>query len=436
MKNNILKAINQFDLLGDCNKVTVALSGGADSMALLYALNSLKNELSITLKAAHLNHMIRGEEALRDEIFVKEQCNKLGIDLVCERIDVPKVAKESSKSLELAAREVRYDFLKRVSENGLVATAHTASDNLETLIFNFTRGTSIDGLCGIPPKRDIFIRPLIFCTRSDVEKYCEDNKISYITDSTNLCDDYTRNKIRHNVIPILKEINGNVEKTASNMALNLTDDAKALESMAKCELSNRLTDDGGVNLEGFSSLTRAVATRLIKYYIESKITDVSLQNVHITSCFNDTAVRGVRTSLPGDFSAVNKHGVLYVLSNGEPEIADFKVSLSDCDSKNLITDKKINNLLLKSAIDCDKIVGKLEIRTRKAGDSISVAGRGCTKTLNKIFNEMGIDVALRDRLPVISDDLGVVWVYNIGVSKRCAVSNSTKNIKIIKVQGE
>ena len=173
MKKTVLKAVKEFSLLGDYNNptITVALSGGADSMALLNVLLELKEELKISVEAAHFNHLIRGAEAERDEEFVKCACESLGVKLYIGRGDVPKYAKEKGVSLETAAREMRYDYLNRINKD-FIATAHTASDNLETVLFNLSRGTAIDGLCGIPPKRENFIRPLILATRNQVEEYC------------------------------------------------------------------------------------------------------------------------------------------------------------------------------------------------------------------------------------------------------------------------
>ena len=142
MENKVLNAVNKFSLLQKGDIVTVALSGGADSVSLLYALLSLKDSLGITVNAAHLNHLIRGEEAERDQKFVTDLCRKLGVTLFTERKDIPKIAKENGMSTELAARKERYEFLSRVAV-GKVATAHTASDNLETMIFNLARGTSL-----------------------------------------------------------------------------------------------------------------------------------------------------------------------------------------------------------------------------------------------------------------------------------------------------
>ena len=203
MEEKVLRAIEKFGMLDGVNDVTVALSGGADSMCLLHSLLVIKDTYSLNITAAHLNHMIRGKEALRDEEFVIEQCKKIGVQLFVERVDVPLFARENKISIELAARKVRYEFFERVAK-GAVATAHTASDNIETVILNMTRGASLKGLCGIPPKRDRFIRPLICCTRSDVEAYCAKNNIQFVTDSTNLTDEYTRNNIRHNIYNIIK----------------------------------------------------------------------------------------------------------------------------------------------------------------------------------------------------------------------------------------
>ena len=233
MEKLLLEAIERFSLLENTKNVTVALSGGADSMALLFSLNSLKDVLGITVKAAHLNHLIRGDEAFRDEEFVKGVCEKLGIELFIKRADIPLLAKEKGISTELAARETRYEFLESVASGGAVATAHTASDNLETVIYNLTRGSGIDGIAGIPAKRDIFIRPLILCTRSQIDDYCAKHEISFVTDSSNLSDDYTRNKIRHNIVPVLKEINPSVENTVLRSSLILKEDAEYLKSLAE-----------------------------------------------------------------------------------------------------------------------------------------------------------------------------------------------------------
>lgn len=428
MEKSVLMAIERFSLLENVKEVTVALSGGADSMSLLFVLFNLKDKLGISLSAAHLNHMIRGDEALRDEDFVKEQCQKLGVPLFCERIDVPAYAREHKMSTELAAREVRYDFLSRVSK-GAVATAHTASDNLETLLFNLTRGSALKGLCGIPPKRDIFIRPLILCTRAEVEEYCERYNIPYVTDSTNLSDEYTRNKIRHKVIPVLKEINPNAEKSVVRTAIELFEDNAFLEECADKYLQENLS---GEELD-VSFLPKApIAKRVIKKFVQISVPRLSLDNLHITEIYR-VCNEGGRTGLPLGYCAEVKNSRMFITKQAKENCVNFKFDVKiERRINDLFTkEKKINNLLLKNSLDCDKIIGKSVLRTRQSGDSIRLAGRGCTKSLKKLMNELSVPLELRDILPVIADESGVIWIYGIGVAQRCAVTRNSVEIMII-----
>ena len=430
MKNNVLKAIKQFSLIEKGDVITVALSGGADSIALLFSLLSLKDELGITVKAAHLNHMIRGEEAERDQKFVEEICLKNGIELICESQDVPAVSEANHLSLETAARKVRYDFFERVSE-GKVATAHTASDNLETVLYNLARGTSIKGLCGIPAKRGIFIRPLLFCTREDIENYCKENDLSFVTDSTNLSNDYTRNKIRHNIIPKLKEINSAVENNAIKTAVSLKEDCEFLENKAN-EFVFKNLDDDALNILDFENVSPAIAKRAIKIFVENYSSDISLDNNHINDIYLACLSGKGKISVCFSFFAVVNNGKLYVEDENEIKFSTFSVSFTE----KMVSEEKVNNLFLNNAIDCDKIKGQIVIRTKQTGDSIRLRNRGCTKTLKKLFTEYKVPLEKRENLPVLSDDQGVVWVYGLGVAERCAVKSSTKKIILVNAKEE
>lgn len=435
MKNSVLKAFKDFALLGDYRgaTVTVALSGGADSMALLNVLLELKDELGITVEAAHFNHLIRGLEADRDEEFVKEQCKRLGVKLYSGQGDVPKKSQTEGISLETAAREMRYDYLSRINKD-FVATAHTASDNLETVLFNLSRGAAIDGLCGIPPKRDIFIRPLILASRQHIEDYCKENNIPFVTDSTNLSDDYTRNKIRHNIIPVLKELNPSVERSVTRMTVNLRADSAYLNKLATDFLKENVTDKGELDLKNFDSLDIAVKSRVIKSYVNSVTKNNSLEAVHIKALLYLTEASG-KTNLPCGFTAVCDNGCLTVYKGNEnPAKTEFDVEMIEIDAENFKNLQNVNNLLLKNALDCDKIVGKLVLRTRMTGDSIRLKNRGCTKTLKKLYTECRIPESLRDTLPVIADNDGVVWIHGIGVAHRAAVTENSEHILKIDVR--
>ena len=424
MENKVLGAIKRFSLLEKGDVVTVALSGGADSVSLLYALLSVKDELGITVNAAHLNHSIRGDEAKRDQQFVTNLCEKLKVELFCEKRDVPAFAKENGLSLELAARKVRYEFLESVSQ-GKVATAHTASDNLETMIFNLTRGTSLKGLSGIPVKRGIYIRPLILCTRQNVEDYCKENEISFVTDSTNLSDDYSRNKIRHNVIPVLKEINCAAEESALRTSFGIAEDISYLESASQ-EILFKNFDDNGINLNDVEFIAPALFKRVIKRYFEIVFENITLENHHINEIYTACVNKSGKINLPSNLYAVIKNGYLNFEDNTEKESVEFAVKITESEN--------VNNLFSNNAIDCDKIVGKWILRTRNEGDEIRLYKRGVTKSLKKLFTESKIPNELRAKIPVIADEKGVIWVYGLGVSERTAVTKNTKKLLEVEVQ--
>ncbi len=423
MIKKVIDAINRFSLIESGDTVTVALSGGADSVALLHLLFSLKEKLDITIKAAHLNHSIRGDEADRDEQFVKELCEKMGVELYCERIDIPKIAKQTKQSIELCARQERYAFFERVAADK-VATAHTATDNAETLILNLARGSGIKGLCGIPPKRDVYIRPLIFCTRDDIESYCENNGLSFVTDSTNLEDDYTRNKIRHNVLPVLKEINLSFEDAIIRTTLSLSEDNAALDTMA-FELLFKCECEKGFITEYLAAAPKSVAKRAIVKYFTSLYKNITLDNYHINSLY-DIALNGGKTSLPKKLYGISKDGIFSIIDCEPENTAEFCVSLSKMPN--------VNNLFSNDTLDCDKIIGSPKVRTRMEGDAIRLKNRGCTKSLNKLFTENKIPTVIRDKVPVIADDKGVIWVYGVGMADRVSPTSKSKNLLVIETK--
>lgn len=422
MLNKVLAAIERYSMFKSSKTVTVALSGGADSVSLLYALLELKDKLGITVRAAHLNHQLRGEESLRDEKFVRALCEKLGVELTAERADINKESEKTGESIELAARRVRYEFLERAAEGGLVATAHTASDSAETVIFNLARGTAIKGLMGIPALRGCFIRPLILATRADVEEYCANNNIDFVTDSTNLSDNYTRNKIRHNIVPVLKEINPSFENTVSRMGAILTEDNDYLENAAR-ELYSSAKIGDKLKTEPLANAHPAIAKRAIRLFLGELSVDASAINIEAVL----DILAGGKTVLPSKTVLKSENALLSVEKNFENKEFVTEYSLVDLEEF-----QKINNLLLKNTLDYDKICGKLILRKKLAGDKIRQAGRGNSKTLKKLCTEQKTDLTLRENLPVLVDDIGVVWAYSFGVAERVKTDKQTKNFLVIK----
>ena len=216
MLDKALSAVEKYNMLSPGAAVIAAVSGGADSMAMLLFLMKISERYSLSLTVAHVNHGLRGEEARRDEEYVRSFCEKNSLRFEVLHADVATLAKQSGETCEECGRRVRYEFFESIDKNAKIATAHTASDNAETMLFNLARGSSLKGLCGIPPVRGNIIRPLIFCTREDIEVFCRENSLDFVTDSTNLTLDYSRNKIRHIAVPALKEINSAFEENASH----------------------------------------------------------------------------------------------------------------------------------------------------------------------------------------------------------------------------
>ena len=261
MVNKIAEAVSRYGMLEKGGSVIAAVSGGADSIALLHALFSMRNELGITVFACHINHNLRGAESMRDEQFVRDFCEKNEIPLTVYSIDIKA---EKHESVEEKARKMRYECFERLCSelNAKLATAHTASDNAETVFINILRGTGTKGLGGIPPVRGNIIRPLIRCTREDIEKYCKENGLQYVTDSTNLSDDYTRNKLRHRLIPLLQEFNPSLFEAVSRMTSAVYDDNALLDEIAAKAKENARTENG-FSCEKLTELKRPVLCRVI-----------------------------------------------------------------------------------------------------------------------------------------------------------------------------
>lgn len=406
--------------LKEYKHITVALSGGKDSMALLYGLLELKEEFGFTVSAAHFNHLLRAEESFRDEEFVKVKCKELGVELVVERGDVNRYAKDNKLSVEQAARKLRYDFFNRINK-GVIATAHTASDNVETLLLHISRGSGLDGMCGIPQKRDIYIRPLLKVSSEEILNYCNNNGIDFVTDSTNLTDMCQRNFLRLNVIPLIKQLNPSIETAVSRLIDSLKEDNKYVESKTQEEY-NRLVEGAKLNVNGLENIESALFSRIIIKFLENNNFSVSSLRVEQVK---DIVLNGGRMSLDNGRSVCVKNGMLFEEIKNETNYA-FNTKLVKENALFLKKDGKINNLLLKNAIDCDKIVGKLTVRTWQSGDTITFSHRNVTKPLKKLFSEDKLEMSLRKALPVIADDKGVVWVHTYGVDKRVCADENTK----------
>ena len=456
MKNDMIEkvrdAILKYGMLQPGDHVVAGVSGGADSVALLHILLLLKPELGLQITAAHLNHNLRGDESMRDESFVKTFCARLNVDLAVERSDIAGISKDRGISLEEAGRDARYAFFLRLAapKNEKIAVAHNVNDSVETVLLNLARGTALRGLCGIPPVRGDIIRPLINCERAEIEKYCGENGLNFVTDSTNLKPDFTRNRIRHSVMPQLLAINPGLFGTVSGNLESLRIDAGFLERAAKNALNGMLLPDGAVDREKYLETEDSLRLRILRILLAKH--RVSIGNKRLlrldgivgagsgaeqlsSEIYFVSGEKAFRLSppdtasepfcIPLDLSSTVKEQEIYVFSNK-------KLKLLNTDYEYYEENIKYNPNLLKNAIDCDKIMCAAVIRQKQDGDKIRLSGRNCTKTLKKLFYESRIPARERGNILVMADPSGPVWVEGFGVAGRAAVSPGTSRVLIIK----
>ncbi len=434
MIKTVMNTINEYDMIKKGGKVTAALSGGADSICLLHILNRLKSELEISLDAVHINHCIRGDESDRDEEFCRKFCRKLGVPLKVYRIDIPKIAEKSGKSLEETARDKRYEkFLECAGKDGRIATAHTLSDNAETVIINLIRGTGLKGLCGIPPVRDNIIRPLMGVTRQQVEEYLDGCGQDYVTDSTNFSNDYTRNKIRHNIIPIMLEINNGFYKSFLNSNRIINSENQFIETQVDQRYKSCCN---GNTLKGVSDYDELIKKRIIWKFLKENDLPISFEKINQIAKLTE---KDGKINICKNVFIVGENGNIYIEKkfrkiNGEDIEIPLKIGSSSI-YENIIFKAEITDRLddRKNLIDLDKASGKIILRNRRYGDKIKLMGRDFTSSVKKLINEK-VPHEKRKHLHFLSDDKGLIFMEDFGAADRVKADENSKNILKITIE--
>ena len=432
MTDKVIETVKKHNMISHGDKIGVGVSGGADSVSLLHFLVKNKELLGIeSITAVHVNHMIRGEEADRDMLFTKKICEDLGVACKSVTIDVLKEAEKTGESLETCARRLRYSVFESFGFDKF-ATAHNLNDRMETFFFNLSRGASVSGLLSIPYVRDNYIRPLLDTTRAEIEEYLTENGLTYITDSTNTCDDCTRNKIRHFLIPQMFELNPSFQKAFLKCENSLELENAYIKEETE-NLLNECRKDNIYYIEMLKNAHEALRLRAIsKILKEQGVNSISREHIKL---LDHIILHGGRAYVSGNTAKCERG----VLSFGETEnIPDFCVFVdgftdsvkTPCgDFKILNFTKKdlqnINKHTFNNLIDCDKIIGCLKIRSRIQGESVKLYKRKVTKSLKGLFNEKKIPVSKRSKIAIFADDEGIVWLEGFGVSERCSVSQGT-----------
>lgn len=404
MLSKLQRFIESYDLLqsGDC--VICAVSGGADSVALLYAMYLLKDKLRLQVKAAHFNHHLRGDESDADENFVRTLCQRLNIPLFVGGGHVT----PGKKGIEAAARDARYSFLNTLE--GKLATAHTANDNAETVLMHMLRGSGLKGLGGIPPISGRLIRPMLSITRQEVLEFLECHELCHVCDSSNESDAFLRNRLRHHVIPLLQRENPRLAENMSNMALRLRQDEQMLAQLAAYDV---LPD-----VPTLRAMPAAVRGRVLANFLQQcGICEPEAEHIRqverIVYSGNPSACVTLQQGVTVErvYDTLRKRQPLESLETvtldcpGTMDLAQIGLRLTCVPATALRNEK-----------DCFTVIpkGTVVLRSRQPGDTMRTTGG--TKELKKLFIDRKIPAGSRSVIPVIADEGGVLGVYGIGVN--------------------
>ena len=444
----VLACIRAEDMFLPGDRVLVAFSGGADSTALLNVLLDLQDTLLLDeVAAAHIHHGLRGEEADRDEKAVRAFCEARGVPLYVHHADVAALAKEWHMGLEEAGRQVRYTFLEETATTygfTKIATAHTQNDQMETMLLHMARGCGLAGLQGIPPVRGSVVRPLLTCNRQEIERYCAAKSLAYVTDSTNEDTAYARNCI----VPELYNLNPRVTEAFARLSAAARRDEDYFESLVAEAVTAVRVETGVYAVESLQNLHIALRMRVLQRIAWEEANTVPEER-HLWE-LERVLFAGGAVTLPGGAVFDVKQNYLTVkthlqsteispqpLSSGETYV--FGAHTYSCeivDRKIFDKTQKIHKILLQFTCDYDKIKGTAILRTRRPGDGYTPFRRGGSKTLKKWFNELQVPACLRDFVPVIADDDGIVLVPGLGCDERCAIDESTTRILTFTLKEE
>ncbi len=462
LKGKILDTVRKYDMIRPGEKIVVGVSGGPDSMALLYLLYDLRGDLGCKLHVAHLDHKLRGAESKADAAFVEEHARKLVLPITIEVLDVRKMILPG-ESLEAGARRIRYEFYERVilsTGASKIALGHSADDQAETVMMRLLRGSGAQGLGGIPPVRDSkFIRPLIEVSRSEIDEYLGQLQIKPRQDSSNLSTIYERNKVRLELIPMLeRKYRPNIKQILQQTGDILRAEDDLLMDLARESMDNCVQFPDAlkaiIRISDFRGYHLALQRRMLRLAIEKLTGDLSgFDYDHIRDVLN-LALSGATGSvinLPRGLSAEKVYDELILRLGrtetrvgpfdyrvgipGETKIPELGLSVRTMGPEKVHTDKfQSSKDRFREIFDYGKIRGELHLRSRRPGDKFKPLGMSGMKKLKDFFIDEKIPRDLRDRIPILTDaDNSILWVVGYRMDDRFKLTESTKTQIMITV---
>ena len=433
-----LKKVRQFidsnQLLIDNDRILVGVSGGADSVVLLHILLKLGFECVV----AHCNFHLRGEESMRDELFVEKLAEKYKLIYKKTDFDTVRFAKSNKISIEMAAREMRYAWFKKLAPENkcqTIATAHHTDDSIETLLLNMIRGTGLKGLTGIEPRNGDIVRPVLCCTRSEIEQYAQKNKLEYITDSTNLANEYSRNKIRNLILPMMADINPSVKQSLAENISRFRGSWKIYsEKIAEIEAHITFNKENQTfvdidKLKSQSDPKTILFEILQKYQFNSDVISNIFEGLDKSSgkrYYSDThRLLKDREHLIVD--EIEPNNTLEFSIDESTKLISIPINLNlnkKAKNEDFIISKKSD----KIHIDADKIKFPLTLRKWKKGDSFHPFGMKESKKLSDFFINEKINRNQKENIWLLVSDNKIVWIIGLRMDERFRITEKTKNI--------
>ena len=458
MWNQVVEYVREQRMLDKGDRVIVGVSGGADSVCLLFLLKELQHLYDLELHVVHINHGLRGEEAKRDEEYVVALCDELEVSCHVLNVDVDAYVREHKCSTEEAGRILRYEAFEREYNKlkcNKIAIAHNKNDVAETVLLNLARGTGIKGLTGIDPVRGAIIRPLLRVTREEIETYLEEKERSFCTDSTNLLDVYTRNKVRHHVLPALAGVNDQAVSHIARCASNLREIEAYLERQTVALYERIVTCKKGqysICADALRLEDPVLAKRLIRKVIHAcagKLKDIEEKHVAAVYALQDKEV-SKQVDLPYGMVAVRAYDAIII-----KERQERAESLQEGDEMPIespgtymfgggkwklrieIFDHEKNRIIPKNSytkwFDYDKIKNTIFLRYRRQGDYLIINEKGNKKTIKSLFIDEKIPREQRGNIPLICDGNHVMWVIEGRSSVAYNVTEQTKKILVVTI---
>lgn len=459
IKGRFLNFIRERQLIKEGDKIVVALSGGPDSVCMLSLLCSIREELNIQIAAAHINHMLRGEEADGDEEYARNLCESLNVRFFVKREDISKLAKEKKISLEVAGRLIRYKFFDEVLEQlsfNKIAVAHNANDQAETILMRIMRGTGLEGLGGILAERDNkYIRPILFMNREEIEGYCNDEILNPHIDHTNLEKIYSRNKVRLDILPYMKRnFNPNIIETINRMSQLLQEDNDFIQGEVNKVYEANCTKCGNsiiIQSDLFKEHSSIIKRVIRKALFNTNNNNLDIEMKHIEDIlYLSTLGTNKRIDLPNNIYVENVYGDIHIkrkedsnfLGNNNLKINKEEILHNEITFNNYVISFEIVDKIEKINKESNRLIKFFDynindgiiIRYRKDGDKMLPFGMKGSKKLKDLFIDMKISKEERGKVPIIQFDNDIAWVVGVRTSDKFKVTNKTKEILKIMVK--